>query len=88
MSIKKKSLDVLNSRLHIMEDINGKRGERTIELIQSEKTNENTLKRNNIHIIKISELEQNEHGPESLLERVIVDNFPNLTTYKFIDPRF
>ena len=71
-----------------MEDINGKRGERTIELIQSEKTNENTLKRNNIHIIKISELEQNEHGPESLLERVIVDNFPNLTTHKFIDPRF
>lgn len=45
MSIqKKKSLDGLNSRLGRTEDVNSKLGERTIEFIQSEKTNENTLR--------------------------------------------
>lgn len=36
----------------------------------------------------MSELEQNENGAERLFEEVIVENFPNLTTHKFIDPRF
>ena len=36
------------------------------------------MKRNNIHIIGISEGEEEEQGIENLFEKVIMENFPNL----------
>ena len=40
------------------------------------------MKRNNIHIIGIPEGEEEEPGIENLLEKVIVENFPNLVREK------
>ena len=37
-----------------------------------------TIKRNNIRIIGIPEEEERERGAEGILEKIIVENFPNL----------
>ena len=49
------------------------------------KRNENSLrdlwhniKRNNIHIIGVSEGEEREKRPEKIFEEIIVKNFPNM----------
>ena len=36
------------------------------------------MKHNNIHIIGISEEEEKEQGIESLFEKIMAENFPNL----------
>ena len=39
---------------------------------------QDNMKRNNIHIIGISEGEGEEQGIENLFEKVMMENFPNL----------
>ena len=43
------------------------------------------IKRNNIHIIGISEKEEREKGAEGVLEQIIVENFPDLGKEKGIE---
>lgn len=38
----------------------------------------NSIKRNNIHIIRVPEDEEREKGAEGLFEQIIDENFPNL----------
>ena len=40
------------------------------------------MKRNNIHIIRIPEGEEEEQGIENLFEKVMMENFPNLMREK------
>ena len=40
------------------------------------------MKRNNIHIIGIPEVEEEEQGIENLFEKVMMENFPNLIREK------
>ena len=39
---------------------------------------QDSMKRNNIHIIGIPEGEEEEQGIENLFEKVMMENFPNL----------
>ena len=43
---------------------------------------QDNMKHNNIHIIGIPEGEEEEQGTESLLEKVMMENFPNLRREK------
>ena len=43
---------------------------------------QDNMKRKNIHTIGIPEGEEEEQGIESLFEKVIMENFPNLMTEK------
>ena len=40
------------------------------------------MKHNNIHIIRITEGEEEEQGIENLFEKVMMENFPNLMRKK------
>ena len=40
------------------------------------------MKHNNIYIIRIPELEEEKQGIENLFEKVMMENFPNLTRGK------
>ena len=42
------------------------------------------MKRNNIHITDIPEGEEEEQGIENLFEKIMMENFPNLTKEKVI----
>ena len=43
---------------------------------------QDNMKRNNIHIIRITEGEEEEQGIENLFEKVMMENFPNLMREK------
>ena len=43
---------------------------------------QDNMKRNNIHIIGVSEGEEEEQGIENLFEKVLMENFPNLMREK------
>ena len=43
---------------------------------------QDNMKRNNIHIIGVSEGEEEEQGIENLFEKVMMKNFPNLMREK------
>ena len=45
------------------------------------------MKRNNIHIIRIQEGEEEEQGIENLFEKVMMENFPNLRREKVTQSR-
>ena len=56
-----------------------KRGSKNEEELREMQDN---MKRNNIHIIGISEGEGEEQGIENLFEKVMMENFPNLRREK------
>ena len=47
---------------------------------------QDNMKHNNIHIIGISEREEEEQGRESLFEKAMMENIPNLMREKELTP--
>ena len=92
MTEMKNTLEGINSRITEAEEQISDLEDRMVEFTAAEqnkkkrmKRNEDSLrdlwdniKRNNIHIIGVSEGEEREKGPEKIFEEIIVENFPNM----------
>ena len=88
----KTTLEGINSRITEAEEWISDLEDRMVEFTAAEqnkekrmKRNENSLrdlwhniKRNNIHIIGVSEGEERDKRPEKIFEEIIVKNFPNM----------
>ena len=88
----KTTLEGINSRINEAEEWISHLEERMVEFMAAEqykekrmKRNEDSLrdlwdnmKRNNIHIIRVTEGEEREKGPEKLFEEIIIEIFPNM----------
>ena len=92
----KNTLERIKGRLNEAEDPIRELEDNVEKISQKEKQNEKRLKKNdeglrelednmkynNIHIIRIPEREEEEHGIENLSEKVMMENFPNLMKEK------
>ena len=81
----KSRLDEAQDRISKLEDKVGKNTQKEQQQEKRLRKNEEWLrkmqdnvKRNNIHIMRIPEREEEEQGIENLFEKVMMENFPNL----------
>lgn len=88
----KNSFGSFNSRWNQPEESKHELNDRSFEIMQSEEQNENRMKkmeeslqdvwdrirRNNICIMGIAEVEEKEKGTENLFKIILAENFPNV----------
>ena len=92
MTEMKNTLEGINSKITDAEEQISDLEDRMVEITATEQNKENRMKRNedslrdlwdnikrtNIRIIGVPEGEEREKGPEKILGKIIVENFPNM----------